>query len=154
MRPDRSPSVHDQILRLRQILDSSPALIHTARPDGYLDFFNRTWREFVGKPVEELYGWKWTSCESGGLQKSSCVITDVEMGQISGLGLLHHINGTASSLPVVIITGKPTEKSESFYLERERSASFVNRLTAMLWSKGSLSRMNFGVYPRRQVAHS
>jgi PAS domain S-box-containing protein len=54
--------VHDQTLRLRQILDSSPALIHTARPDGYLDFFNRTWCEFVGKPVEELYGWKWTSC--------------------------------------------------------------------------------------------
>jgi FixJ family two-component response regulator len=56
--------------------------------------------------------------ESGGLRKSVCVITDVEMGQISGLGLLHHINSTASSLPVVIITGKPTEKSESFYLEK------------------------------------
>jgi PAS domain S-box-containing protein len=54
--------VGDQTLRLRQILDSSPALIHTATPDGYLDFFNRTWCEFVGKPMEELYGWKWTSC--------------------------------------------------------------------------------------------
>jgi FixJ family two-component response regulator len=56
--------------------------------------------------------------ESGGLQKSSCVITDVEMRQMSGLGLLHHINSTANSLPVVIITGKPSEKSESFYLEK------------------------------------
>jgi FixJ family two-component response regulator len=56
--------------------------------------------------------------ESGGLQKSSCVITDVEMGQISGLGLLHHINSTASSFPVVIMTGKPSETSESFYLEK------------------------------------
>jgi FixJ family two-component response regulator len=56
--------------------------------------------------------------ESGGLQKSCCVITDVEMRQMSGLGLLHHINSTASSLPVVIITGKPSEKSESFYLEK------------------------------------
>src|SRR5258705_1433169 len=62
MSSDRRPSVDDQTLRLRQILDSSPALIHTATPDGYLDFFNRTWCEFVGKPVEELYGWKWTSC--------------------------------------------------------------------------------------------
>jgi PAS domain S-box-containing protein len=62
MIPDRCPSVHDQTLRLRQILDSSPALIHTGRPDGYLDFFNRTWCKFVGKPVEELYGWEWTSC--------------------------------------------------------------------------------------------
>ena len=56
--------------------------------------------------------------ESGGLEKSSCVITDVEMRQMSGLELLHHINTSASSLPVVIITGKPSEKAESFYLEK------------------------------------
>ena len=56
--------------------------------------------------------------ESGGLQKSSCVITDVEMRQMSGLGLLQHINSTASSFPVIIITGKPSEKSELFYLEK------------------------------------
>jgi FixJ family two-component response regulator len=56
--------------------------------------------------------------ESGGLQTSSCVITDVEMRQMSGLGLLHHINSSDSSLPVVIITGKPSEKSESFYIEK------------------------------------
>ena len=56
--------------------------------------------------------------DAGGLQKSSCVITDVEMRQMSGLSLLHHINSNASSLPVVIITGKPSENSESFYLER------------------------------------
>src|SRR5712671_6878904 len=55
--------------------------------------------------------------EPDGLQKSSCVITDVEMRQMSSLGLLHHIRNTASSLPLVIITGKPSEKSELFYLE-------------------------------------
>ncbi len=29
--------------------------------------------------------------DADGMQKSSCVITDVEMRQMSGLGLLHHI---------------------------------------------------------------
>jgi PAS domain S-box-containing protein len=62
MTSDRSPLKDDQTLRLRQILDSSPALIHTGTPDGSLDFFNRTWCEFVGKPVDELQGWRWTSC--------------------------------------------------------------------------------------------
>jgi PAS domain S-box-containing protein len=62
MSSEQHPSIDDQTLRLRQILDSSPALIHTGMPDGSLDFFNRTWCEFVGKSVEELYGWKWTSC--------------------------------------------------------------------------------------------
>jgi hypothetical protein len=53
--------VDGQSLRFRQIIDSAPALIHTARPDGYLDFFNQGWLNFVGQPLEKLLGWKWTS---------------------------------------------------------------------------------------------
>src|SRR6201995_4445438 len=46
----------------RQLLiDSTPGLIHTARPDGYIDFFNRTWLQYVGRPLEDLQGWKWTA---------------------------------------------------------------------------------------------
>jgi PAS domain S-box-containing protein len=54
-------SVDDQDLDFRQIIDSAPALIHTARPDGYLDFFNKTWLDFVGQPPKNLLGWKWIS---------------------------------------------------------------------------------------------
>ena len=54
-------SVDEGDLSLRQIIDSSPALIHTARPDGYLDFFNQTWLDFLGQPIEKLSGWEWTS---------------------------------------------------------------------------------------------
>jgi len=61
MRADEHSSVDDRDLNLRQIIDSAPALIHTARPDGYLDFFNRTWLDFVGQPLKNLLGWKWTS---------------------------------------------------------------------------------------------
>ena len=45
---------------LRALIDSLPALIHTGRPDGYLDFFNQRWLQFVGLRLEELEGWKWT----------------------------------------------------------------------------------------------
>ena len=61
MRADEHSSVDDRDLNLRQIIDSAPALIHTARPDGYLDFFNRTWLDYVGQPQKNLLGWKWTS---------------------------------------------------------------------------------------------
>jgi len=54
-------SVDDERLRLRRIVDSTPALIHTARPDGYLDFFNQTWLDFLRQPLERLLGWEWTS---------------------------------------------------------------------------------------------
>ena len=48
-------------LDLELTVDSAPALIHTGRPDGYLDFFNRTWLTYVGRSQEDLQGWTWTS---------------------------------------------------------------------------------------------
>src|SRR5580658_7526066 len=46
---------------LRLLIDSAPALIHTSLPDGYLDFFNQSWLDYVGRPLEDLLGWKWTN---------------------------------------------------------------------------------------------
>src|SRR6266567_7472133 len=46
---------------LQELVDSVPALIHTARPDGSIDFFNQRWLEFVGLRLEDLEGWKWTA---------------------------------------------------------------------------------------------
>src|SRR5437879_9795514 len=45
---------------LRRAVDTTPAFIHTARPDGYLDYFNRGWLDFLGKSLEDVCGWKWT----------------------------------------------------------------------------------------------
>jgi PAS domain-containing protein len=46
--------------QLRLIIDTTPALIHTSRPDGYLDYFNQTWLRYVGLPLEKIQGWNWT----------------------------------------------------------------------------------------------
>ncbi|HWN94046.1 MAG TPA: PAS domain S-box protein [Methylomirabilota bacterium] len=46
---------------LRLVLDTTPALINTGRPDGYLDNFNQRWLKYVGLSLEELQGWAWTS---------------------------------------------------------------------------------------------
>src|SRR5271156_5079265 len=52
--PGRAPD-------LRLVIDATPALIHTGLPDGYLDFFNQTWLQYVGRPLEDLEGWRWTA---------------------------------------------------------------------------------------------
>ena len=44
----------------RLLIDSAPALIHTSLPDGYLDFFNQGWLDYVGRSLEDLLGWRWT----------------------------------------------------------------------------------------------
>src|SRR5229473_1713630 len=48
-------------LDLRTVINSTPGLIHTSQPDGYLDFFNQTWLRYIGQPLEHLLGWKWTA---------------------------------------------------------------------------------------------
>ena len=46
---------------IRLVVDTIPALVHTALPDGNLDFFNQPWLEYVGVPMDHLLGWGWTS---------------------------------------------------------------------------------------------
>jgi PAS domain S-box-containing protein len=46
---------------IQLLVDSIPALIHTARPDGYLDYFNKPWLEFLGVTLEKMVGWNWTA---------------------------------------------------------------------------------------------
>jgi PAS domain S-box-containing protein len=43
------------------IVDTAPTLIHSGRADGYLDFFNRRWLEYLGVRLEEVQGWRWTN---------------------------------------------------------------------------------------------
>jgi formate hydrogenlyase transcriptional activator len=45
--------------RLRLIVDKTPALIYSACPDGYIDFFNQQCLEYVALPFEKISGWKW-----------------------------------------------------------------------------------------------
>src|ERR1700744_5309240 len=50
------------------------------------------------------------------LSRISCIVTDVEMGQMSGLGLLQYLKNSNCTVPVIIITGKPSARSEACYL--------------------------------------
>jgi formate hydrogenlyase transcriptional activator len=47
--------------KYRHLVDTTPAFVHTALPNGELDFLNRGWLEYVGVPLTDLLGWRWTS---------------------------------------------------------------------------------------------
>jgi len=55
---------------------------------------------------------------SSGLSRCMCIIADIEMRKMSGLGLLQYVTSSNCAVPVVIITGMLSEKSEAFYLEK------------------------------------
>ena len=48
-------------LNAQLLVDSIPSLIHTAMPDGYLDYFNKPWLEYLGVTLDKVAGWNWTA---------------------------------------------------------------------------------------------
>jgi PAS domain S-box-containing protein len=61
MRSMSSPGRESGPLDTQVLVDSIPALIHTASPDGYLDYFNKPWLEYLGVTLDKVAGWNWTS---------------------------------------------------------------------------------------------
>jgi len=43
----------------RALADAMPQIVWTARPDGYIDYYNRRWFEYTGRGYDETRGWGW-----------------------------------------------------------------------------------------------
>src|SRR3984893_17950706 len=61
MRGMSSPRRESDLMDMQALVDSIPAMIHTGRPDGYLDYCNKRWLDYLGVTLDELVGWKWTA---------------------------------------------------------------------------------------------
>jgi len=66
--PERQPELQhsaergaSEASRLRLALDSIPALLHSAEPDGSLDYFNQRWLDYLGVGLDDIKGWGWIS---------------------------------------------------------------------------------------------
>ena len=45
--------------RLRLVVDTIPAMVFTALPDGSVDFVNQRWLQYLGLALEDVQGWNW-----------------------------------------------------------------------------------------------
>ncbi|HEX8494060.1 MAG TPA: PAS domain S-box protein [Pyrinomonadaceae bacterium] len=45
--------------RYRSLADAMPQMVWTARPDGFVDYYNRRWFEYTGMTLEQTAGWGW-----------------------------------------------------------------------------------------------
>jgi len=52
-------ALHSSQRDLSVMINTIPALIHTSRPDGYLDYFNQKWLEYLGCSLSDVEGWRW-----------------------------------------------------------------------------------------------
>ncbi|MEG4207759.1 PAS domain S-box protein [Microcoleus sp. Pol7_A1] len=46
-------------LLYRVLAEAIPQIVWTARPDGWVDYFNQRWFEYTGLTLEETQGWGW-----------------------------------------------------------------------------------------------
>ncbi|MES1206276.1 MAG: sigma 54-interacting transcriptional regulator [Pseudomonadota bacterium] len=54
------PGMKGEEIDHRLVVDATPALIFSARPDGYVDYFNQRWFALLGVEREDLEGGGWT----------------------------------------------------------------------------------------------
>jgi PAS domain S-box-containing protein len=47
--------------RLRHVVDTIPAIVWSALPDGSVDFVNDRWLQYTGLSREDSLGWRWTA---------------------------------------------------------------------------------------------
>ena len=45
--------------QMRLMADAMPQIVWTARPDGYLDYYNQRWYDYTGLTYEQTKGWGW-----------------------------------------------------------------------------------------------
>src|SRR5208337_2007204 len=50
---------HRSEKELRDVIETIPAIVWRALPDGTLDFINQRWHEFTGLPLQDALGWNW-----------------------------------------------------------------------------------------------
>ncbi|MDB9375805.1 PAS domain S-box protein [Nodularia sphaerocarpa] len=46
-------------LNFRTLADTMPQIVWTARPDGWLDYYNQRWFDYTGMTLEQTQGWSW-----------------------------------------------------------------------------------------------
>ena len=57
---------------------------------------------------------------SDGPSRSNCIIADVQLRkrQMTGLELLQRVRSSQPEVPVIVISGKPSSRSEAFYRDK------------------------------------
>ena len=63
LQKDQSSATEDALPRT---VDTTPPLFSTARPDGYQDYLNRGWLDFLGKSPKEVS----SDCGGGTLKRN------------------------------------------------------------------------------------
>lgn len=58
-RKQADESLHQSVQRYRFLADAMPQIVWTARPDGYLDYYNQRWHNYTGMTLEQTEGWGW-----------------------------------------------------------------------------------------------
>src|SRR5216684_1955737 len=98
----RSEALAEQ--RLRLVVDTTPAMINTLRPDGYLDYVNKGWLDYFGFSLE-------TALYRADVMKMS-VPSETDMNGSDWQPVIHpeDLPGFTDHWKSMLVSGKPDER--------------------------------------------
>jgi PAS domain S-box-containing protein len=97
----RSETLAEQ--RFRLVVDTTPAMINTLRPDGYLDYVNKGWLDYFGFSLE-------TALDRADVMKMSAPSeTDMNGGNLQPIIHPKDLPGFAEQWKAMLAAGKPAE---------------------------------------------
>jgi len=142
---------------LRLLVETIPALVWRARPEGNIDYINKRMLEYLGAPFDELIGWGWMekihpddvafkvstwlkNLKSGNPYDAVCRIRGADGGyrwfEVRGEPLRAR-DGTILSWYGVLIDINDRRKAEEAVRESEyRLRQVIETVPSFLWSTG------------------
>jgi PAS domain-containing protein len=78
------------------LVETIPALVWRAKPDGHIDYVNRRLLEYFGSPLEKIIGWGWTDKVHPDDIAVKVQTGAVDLGtRVGGVGFLKAVTGLA-----------------------------------------------------------
>jgi hypothetical protein len=129
-----SPGQESESLNSQFLVDSMPAMIHTARPDGYLDNFNKRWLEYLGVIRHDVFQWKcrvFVHREVEGIVAKGRACLATEKNSDTKLGSAGRMGNTAGSSIARChsATGAATASTSKILVDRLRANDRTRAVT-------------------------
>jgi PAS domain S-box-containing protein len=79
--------------RFRELAESIPLIVWTARPDGHVDYYNKRWSDYTGFPVDALLGAGWQAAIHADDLPATGRAWELSVRTGSELDIVHRIRG-------------------------------------------------------------
>lgn len=131
--------------RFRTLAEAMPQLVWTCTPNGYVDYLNQRWRDYVGRETTRLQGWSWRELLPEEEANYVIGVWRIHLESGEALELKHRLLHRSGEYRWHLVRGVPLKDADGRIVKwvgtctevhelevRERAARFLNRFDLAL----------------------